>query len=348
MNIHSAETDLVFPFPEAPATGTVTEVAPGILWTRIPLPFRLDHVNVFLIEDGDGWAVVDTGIGDDATREVWYALVNGPLAGKRLTRLIVTHFHPDHIGLAGWLCATFDMKMLTSQTAWLGCLNISLSPGALDAKPYRDFYALHGLSAETVRLVTTQGHGYLRMVTPLPPTFSRLVAGDRLAIGGRVFDVMSGNGHAPEQIMLYSAADRIFLAADQVLAKITPNISVWPVEPDGDPLGLYLRSLDEIARTVPVDALVLPGHQLPFYGLHRRCTELAAHHEQRCDRLIEACRVKPSTVGELVPVLFPRKLDPHQLSFAFSETFAHVNALVRRGRFVWEERRDGVQRVRPV
>lgn len=348
MNIHPAGADLVFPFAEPPATATVTEVAPGIMWTRIPLPFRLDHVNIYLIEDGDGWAVVDTGIGDEATRDVWFALANGPLAGKRLTRLIVTHFHPDHIGLAGWLCSTFGMRMSTSQTAWLGCLNISLSPGALDAKPYRDFYALHGLSPETVALVSTQGHGYLRMVTPLPPTFSRLVAGDRLAIGGRVFDVLSGDGHAPEQLMLYCAADNVFLAADQVLAKITPNVSVWAVDPEGDPLGLYLRSLEDITRRIPADALVLPGHQLPFYGLHRRCAELAAHHETRCAMILGACRAEPATVGELVPVLFPRKLDPHQLSFAFSETFAHVNAMVRRGELAWEEEQGGVLRVRPV
>ncbi len=234
---------LVFPFAEPPAPGQVIEVAPGILWARIPLPFRLNHINVYLIDDGDGWAILDTGIGNDATRAVWDALVNGPLAGRPLTRLIVTHFHPDHIGLAGWLCERFSLPLLTSQTTYLGCLNISLSPGALDAKPYRDFYLRHGLDAATTQRVATQGHGYLKMVSGLPPTFKRLVAGDTLKIGGRSFDVLTGNGHAPEQVMLYCAADNIFLAADQVLAKITPNISVWAVDPDGDPLGLYMRSL---------------------------------------------------------------------------------------------------------
>ena len=201
---------LVFPVAESPAPGEIVEIAPGILWARIPLPFRLNHVNVYLIEDGDGWAVLDTGIDNEATRAIWNALVEGPLAGRPLTRLIVTHYHPDHIGLAGWLCERFGLPLLTSQTTYLGCLNISLSPGALDAKPYRDFYLRHGLDAATTQRVATQGHGYLKMVSGLPPTFQRLVAGDTLEIGQRSFDVLTGNGHAPEQVMLYCAADKHF------------------------------------------------------------------------------------------------------------------------------------------
>jgi glyoxylase-like metal-dependent hydrolase (beta-lactamase superfamily II) len=339
------ESTLVFPVAEPPAPGKVIDIAPGILWARIPLPFRLDHINVYLIEDGDGWAVLDTGIGNDATRAIWEALASGPLAGRRLTRLIVTHFHPDHIGLAGWLCERFELPLLTSQTTYLGCLNVSLSPGALDAKPYRDFYLRHGLDAATTQRVATQGHGYLKMVSGLPPTFQRLVAGDTLEIGGRSFDVLTGNGHAPEQVMLYCAADNVLLAADQVLAKITPNISVWAVDPEGDPLGLYIRSLGEIKAQIPADALVLPGHQLPFYGLHTRSDELIAHHGLRCGTIAEACRLAPRSAAELVPVLFHRNLDPHQMSFAFSEVQAHVNYMLRRGELAWAESTDDVERV---
>jgi glyoxylase-like metal-dependent hydrolase (beta-lactamase superfamily II) len=329
------EGALHFPFTEAPATGDLVEIAPGILWTRIPLPFRLDHVNIYLIEDGDGWAVIDTGISNRATREVWDALVAGPLAGRRLTRLFVTHFHPDHIGLAGWLCERFSLPLLTSETCYLGCLNISLSPGAMEAQHYRDFYLRHGMSAETATLVSTHGHGYLHMVTPLPPTFRRLVAGDEILIGGRRFEVMSGDGHAAEQLMFYLPEEKVFLAADQVLARITPNVSVWAVDPEGDPLGLYLRSLRAITERVPADALVLPGHQLPFYGLHQRCRELALHHEERCALIAAACREGPKSVAELVPVIFHRPLDPHQMSFAFSEVHAHVNYMLGRGELVW-------------
>lgn len=336
---------LKFPFTEPPAAGEVVEVVPGILWTRIPLPFRLNHVNIYLIEDGDGWAVLDAGIGDDVTREAWKALVAGPLAGKRLTRLIVTHFHPDHIGLAGWLCERFDIPLLTSQTAYLGCLNISLSPGALDAKPYHDFYARHGLDPATTARVGSDGHRYLKMVTKLPPTFARVVAGDTLKIGGRDFIVLAGDGHAPEQLMLYCPSQNVFLAADQIIARITPNVSVWAVDPDGNPLGLYLKSLDNIAGQIPDEVLVLPGHQLPFYGLHDRCRQLIGHHHERCTLIEIACRRKAHSVADLVPVLFPRPLDPHQLGFAFSEVHAHVNYMLRLGKLTQRTDSGGTVRV---
>jgi glyoxylase-like metal-dependent hydrolase (beta-lactamase superfamily II) len=336
---------LLYPMQEPPAPGTVVEIAPGILWARIPLPFRLDHINVYLIDDGDGWAILDTGLGNNATRTLWETLAGGPLAGRAFTRLIVTHHHPDHIGLAGWLCDRFGVPLLTSETAYLLCQNVSLSPGALDAKPYHDFYLRHGLEPAATQLVATHGHAYLKMVSGLPPTFERVVAGDTLQIGGRSFEVLTGNGHAPEQVMLYCAADNVFLAADQVLAKITPNVSVWAVNPKGDPLGHYLRSLAEIKQRLPADALVLPGHQLPFYGLHTRADELIAHHEKRCAMIAEACRGAPRSAAELVPVLFTRQRDPHQMSFAFSETLAHVYFMLRRGELEWAEGGDEVERV---
>jgi len=345
MSTKATEDDLVYPFPVPPDPGQLVEVAPGVLWARIPLPFRLNHVNVYLIEDGDGWAVLDTGIDDAATRAVWEALVTGPLSGRRLTRLIVTHFHPDHIGLAGWLAERFELPLLTSQTSYLGCLNISLSPGALDAKPYRDFYLRHGLDPETTARVSTQGHGYLKMVTSLPLTFMRLVAGDTLDIGQRSFSVLTGDGHAPEQVMLYCAAENLFFAADQVLAKISPNVSVWAVEPEGDPLGLYLRSLRALKMELPADALVLPGHQLPFFGLHTRSDQLIAHHQGRCAALAQACRTMPQSAADLVPVIFHRNLDPHQMSFAFSEVLAHVNYMLRQGDLTWAGAINDIERV---
>ena len=189
--------EIRFPIETPPETGTCLEIAPGILWTRVPLPFRLNHVNVFLIEDGDGWAVVDTGISDDPTRELWRALMAGPLAGRRLTRLIVTHHHPDHIGLAGWLCAEYGIPLLTGQTGYLACNNISLSPNSLGATEYRAFYREHGMDDEAAERVATQGNYYLHMVEPLPLTFFRLVAGEKLKIGNRVFELLSGDGHAP-------------------------------------------------------------------------------------------------------------------------------------------------------
>lgn len=329
------EDALTFPFAQPPGRGEILEVAAGIFWARIPLPFELDHVNIYFIEDDGGWAIVDTGIAHAETRAAWEALLSGPLSGWAFTKLIVTHFHPDHIGLAGWLCRRLGVPLLTSQTTYLNCINISLDPGSLETESSHDFYRQHGMTEETASLVSTRGHAYLHMVTPLPPTFRRLVAGDELILGGRRFDVLSGDGHAPEQIMLFSPDDRVLLSADQVMAKITPNISVWAVEPDGDPLGLYLRSLGALMAALPEDALVLPGHRLPFLGLHSRCRELADHHHRRCAAILEACRSASKSVADLVPVLFARALDPQQLSFAFSETHAHVNRMVADRRLNW-------------
>jgi len=332
---HAGDAGLHFPFAEPPAIGTLAEVAPGILWTRVPLPFRLDHVNIFLIEDDGGWAVLDTGIASGQTRAVWDALFSGPLAGSRITRLIVTHFHPDHIGLAGWLCQRFGVELYTSQTTYLGCINLSLRPDAFADRVYQDQYLRNGLSQESAALVATGGHHYLQMVDPLPPTFHRLIEGDTLMIGGRRFEVLASEGHAPEQLMLYCPEARLFFAADEVLAKITPNVSVSAIDPDGDPLGLYFRSLQQIRQRIASDVLVLPGHQLPFDGLHTRCEQLMEHHRERCGLIAEACRGQACTIADLVPVLFRRALDPHQMGFAFSEAHAHVNYMVVRGELAW-------------
>jgi glyoxylase-like metal-dependent hydrolase (beta-lactamase superfamily II) len=324
---------LVYPIPEPPATGEVIEAAPGILWARIPLPFRLNHINVYLIDDGAGWALLDTGIDNDVTRALWHTLAAGPLAGRPLTRLIVTHFHPDHIGLAGWLCERFSLPLLMSQTEYLVSLAIHLDPGALNAEPYRSFYRSHGLDADHTERLLTNGHRYLRMISGLPRTFRRLIAGEFLPIGSRSFEVLTGGGHAPEQVMLYCRAEQLLLCADQVLAKISPNISVQAMDPQGDPLGIYLRSLASLERDIPAGTLVLPGHNLPFVGLDQRIGELREHHEARCRAIEEACRRAPQTAAELVPVIFHRAIDdPHQMGFAFSEVLAHVNYMLRDGR----------------
>jgi len=335
---------LRFPFPQPPAPAEAIEIAPGILWLRFPLPFRLNHINVFLIEDGDGWAAVDTGIANQATRDIWEALAGGLLAGRKLTRLIVTHFHPDHIGLAGWLTERFGIPLLTTQTTYLQCANISLSPGALDAPVYRDFYIRRGLAAEATAAVFTQGHAYLKMVTPLPPIFKRIVRGDRLKIGARTFEVLTADGHAPEHALLYCAQDQLLVAGDQVMERISPNVSVWAVDPHGDPLGLYLRSLQELKARVPDDVLVLASHYRPFLGLHERIGELAAHHEQRCGAIFEAART-PKNAADLLPVLFHKQLDPHEMSFAFSEVLAHMNYMLRQGTLAWAKPAKGIERV---
>ena len=339
-----AGDELDFPHAVPPAPGQTIEIAPGILWVRMALPFLLDHVNLYLIDDGNGWALIDTGLGNKATLAAWEPFLNSVLAERPLTRIIATHFHPDHVGAAGFLLKHFDVPLYMSATEYLSCLNLHLDPGALEAEHYRRFYLEHGLDAETTQRVVTGGHGYLRLLSGLSPTYHRVVAGDVLRIGGREFDALSGGGHSPEQIMLVCRADRIFLSADQVLAKISPNISVQAVDPEGDPLGMYVRSLTALSRDIDRDVLVLPGHNLPFYGLQNRIEGLIAHHESRCDRVLKACATEPRSAAELVPFVFTRQLDPHQMGFAFGEVLAHVNYMLRLGKLKPAASSDGILR----
>ncbi|MCP4317576.1 MAG: MBL fold metallo-hydrolase [Hyphomicrobiales bacterium] len=255
-----------FPFETMPDFGETVEVQDGILWTRIPLPYRLDHVNIFLIRDHDGWAVIDTGIRTDQAIVVWEELLAGLLKGDRVTRVIVTHYHPDHIGLAGWLCDRFDAPLLTSFSSYMGCQVISLGSNEDVTRYNFDFYRSHGMTEEGAGIVAIQGNDYLRRVGELPLSYLRLVLFDVLEIGNRSFRVLTGDGHAPEQVMLYCEQEKLLFAADQVLEKISPNVSVFAGDPNGDPLGHFLRSLRLLGSEVPNDVLVLPGHRRPFYG----------------------------------------------------------------------------------
>lgn len=304
-----------------------------MLWVRLALPYRLNHVNVYLIDDGAGWALIDTGLGDAHTEQIWDRLFAGVI-DRPLTRIIVTHFHPDHVGMAGWIAARFGVPVYMSQTEYLMTVNIHLDPGALEAEHYLNFYLNHGLGLEETRRLVTRGHSYLKTARALPPTFRRMCAGDELALGKRKFQVLTGGGHSPEQVLLYCSDERLLFSADQVLNRISPNVSVSAVDPDGDPLGYYLRSLAAIAAAVPNDVLVLPGHDMPFDNLHGRVAELIAHHELRCNLIVEACRTAPKTAAELVPAIFHRVFGPHEMGFAFSEVLSHINYLLRRKRLL--------------
>ncbi len=335
---------LTFPHAEPPAFGSVFDVALGVKWLRLPLPYRLDHVNIYLIEQDGGWAVLDTGLGTDECRQAWRAVLAGPLAGQRLTSMVVTHFHPDHVGLAGWLAREYGLTLSMPRPEYLYSLALQHAPGDLGADMHRSFYHRHGLSHDITELVLSRGHEYLQRTTGVPTSYHRLRHGDALTIGSRTFDVLTGGGHALEQAMLYQPSDKLFFAADQVIARISPNVSVHAMEPDLDALGIYLNSLRAIREAVAPDVLVLPGHGLPFYGLHTRVAELIEHHGQRCTEIAVACRNHPLTVAEILPHVFNRPLDEHQTSFAFGEVLAHVNHMLGRGDLVPLVKGDGVDR----
>lgn len=339
---------LRFPVAEPPTQGALVDIAPGIQWLRLPLPYRLNHVNLYLIEDDGGWAVLDTGLGTDACRAAWETVLAGPFAGRRLTRMIVTHFHPDHVGLAGWLHARFGLELWMPRPEYLYSLALQYAPGDLGAEMHRPFYRRHGLDASVTEIVLSRGHEYLRRTTGVPTTYHRIRHGDSLRIGGRSFRVLTGGGHALEQAMLVCEADRIFLAADQVIARISPNVSVHAMEPDLDALGIYLRSLADLRGEVADDVFVLPGHGLPFLGLHPRIDELTAHHAERCGVIAVACRDRALTVADIVPHVFPRELDAHQTSFAFGEVLAHVNHMLAGGALRLEPGDDATDRYRTL
>lgn len=337
---------LAFPFAQPPAHGEVTEVASGVLWFRLKLPFALNHVNIYLIEDDGGWMVLDTGLATDDCRAGWDAVMGGPLKGQRLTSMLVTHFHPDHVGLAGWLAARHGLSLSMPQTEYLFHLQARQPGGDMTGEAHRGFYRMHGLGDSETEIVIGRGHGYLRMTEMAPATYRRVRHGDNWRIGGRGFQLLTGGGHAVEQAMLHQPTDRLLFAADQVIAKISPNVSVHPMEPDQDALGTYLQDLKALRGDVGSEVLVLPGHGLPFYGLHARIGELIAHHGQRCALIGDGCREQPLSVAELVPYLFTRALDPHQMGFAFGEVLAHVNYMLGGGTLKLETDAGGVCRYR--
>ena len=341
----SAEA-LRYPWENHPGPDQVVEVMPGVLWVRLKLPFRLNHVNIYLLADGDGWTMVDSGFGNEELIAAWSALFDGPLAHVRITRLIVTHSHPDHVGLAGWVVERFKCPLFMSQVEYLQSVFFQNRGTEERKQAQRLFFRRHGMDESLTDKLLGRGQEYLKRVSVLPPSYRRISHGDEISIGSRRFKVITGGGHALDQVMLYCAADKLFFSADQVLSRISPNVSVWAVEPDQNSLGEYLASLASLTTTLPYDLLVLPGHGVPFYGLKKRIKQLADHHEERCRLIAEACRESSKTSKELVPVVFHRHdLDAHQMGFAAGELIAHVNYMLVEGRLTFEEV-DGVLRFR--
>jgi glyoxylase-like metal-dependent hydrolase (beta-lactamase superfamily II) len=332
---------LSFPHAAPPAAGAVAAVATGVNWLRMPLPFALDHINLWLLEERDGWVIVDSGLNTEETKRLWDEILGQALGGKPVKRLIVTHFHPDHMGLAGWLSEKLKVPLWCTETEWLFARMLCLDDTQEFVANALEFYRRTGADETTRAIFAGRGNPYRQRVSPVPNRFHRLSDGTTIGIGGHDWRVIVGRGHAPEHACLYSPDLDVMIAGDQVLPKISPNVSLWPQEPEGDPLALYLASLEKLKHEVPVSALVLPSHGLPFHGLHTRIDQLARHHDDRLAELEVAC-TEPRTCAEIVPVLFRRKLDAHQLGFAIGETLAHLHYLVNRSRMSRSERADGV------
>ena len=339
----SGRQALEFPHGGPPAPGATIEVAPGVHWLRMPLPFALDHINLWLLADGEGWTIVDTGFGrGDETRNLWLQVFAATLGSRKVRRVIVTHFHPDHIGLAGWLCERFDVPLWCTQAEWLTAHLVIRGWGGGDVERRLDHYRKNGFTDDQLDLFRQRGNPFALNVTPVPPAFHRIMEGDEIEIGGRPWRVIVGFGHAPEHACLHQPELGVLISGDQVLPKITTNVSVWPDQPEGDPLKLYLDSLAKF-RPLPEETFVLPSHGLPFLGLHLRLDQLAEHHEERFQHTIDSC-AEPRSGADIIPILFRRKLDLHQLGFAIGEALAHLNYLVGAGRMERIVGADGIYR----
>jgi glyoxylase-like metal-dependent hydrolase (beta-lactamase superfamily II) len=333
---------LHFPVATPPSPGAALPVAPGVEWLRMPLPFALDHINLWLLEDGAGWTIVDAGYGMTKTTALWERIFAERLGGLPVTRVIVTHHHPDHIGLAGWLCERWQVPLWVTEEEWLFARMLTgNSHDAADLR--RAFGHRAGLDEAASEIFAEHHRGYRRGVPSVPASFERLSDGSAIEIGGREWRVIVGEGHSPELACLYCAETGVLISGDQVLPKISPNVSVHAYEPNGNPLARFLRSLDKIRVAVPPETLVLPSHNLPFFGLHARIDALAAHHRARCDEVVAAC-VRPRSARELLPVLFERPLDRHQMAFALGEALAHLHYLEAQDELSRVSGDDGVTR----
>ncbi|MQX36996.1 MBL fold metallo-hydrolase [Roseospira navarrensis] len=336
---------LRFPHADPPAPGTVVSVAPGVGWLRMPLPFALDHINLWVLEDGDGWTLVDTGIANDHTRDLWRTLMEGPLAGRPVKRLICTHFHPDHMGLSGWLTDWLGVPLWAPLGEWAFGRQLQALSDADFAGISRDLYARAGGGPDLMALVDRRGNPYRKRTVAHPLAFRRIRTGQDVRIGDHDWRVMMGHGHAPEHAGLWCPGLGVLISGDQVLPRISPNVSVWPSEPDEDPLSLFLESLRLWHDVIDdPDVLVLPSHGLPFHGFHARVTELLHHHDARLEETRDLCRAAPLSAMALLPRLFNRTLDDHQMFFALGETLAHLHHLERTGAVVRHRGPDGVER----
>lgn len=311
----------------------------------MPLPFALDHINLWALDDGEGRvALVDTGLGNDTTKDLWEVLLAGPLAGLAVSRLVATHFHPDHMGLAGWLCRRLDVDLTASVREWLFGRMLWLE----ESEEFNDnqvrYYRRMGFDAEQLDGVRSRGNTYRARIDIMPVRVLGIRHGDEMTIGGRVWRMIEGGGHSPEHACLYCEEAGVLISGDQVLPRISPIVGVWPQQPEAEPLGLFLDALARL-RQLPADTLVLPSHGLPFRGLHTRIDQLTAHHVERLEKTLSAC-VEPANAVQVLRALFTRELDAHQLGFATGETLAHLHHLMRKGSVVRELDAAGIWKFR--
>ncbi|MCV2888104.1 MBL fold metallo-hydrolase [Ruegeria aquimaris] len=330
-----------YPWDEPPKHGTAIEIAEGVLWMRLPLPMKLDHVNVYALDDGDGWTVIDTGFSSKKTRAIWQTLIDGPLAGKPVRRVVATHHHPDHMGNVGWFQSELGAELVTTRTAWLFARMLTLDVQETWPEETLDYYRSAGMAPEVLaKRMAERPFNFADMVYPMPLGFTRIKQGDVFRMGGRDWDVHMGNGHAPEHATFWSRDDNLVITGDQILSSISPNIGVYATEPLADPLADWLETCERLAPLARPEHLALGGHKLPFTGLPIRMRQLIDNHHGALTRLLDHLDT-PKAASECFAPLFKRTIGEGEYGLALVEAVAHVNHLYHTGDVIRTRREDG-------
>lgn len=340
-----------YPFAEPPAPGATAEVAPGVHWLRMALPFALDHINLWLLEDGDGVTIVDTGLGNAPTRALWDRIFAQSVGAKprmdNVGRVLVTHYHPDHAGNAAWLCERTGAQLWMTRGEYLTVHAAMHGAAGYSAESQKRLFLANGLGEAQASELLSRGGLYRKLVPEFPFSHRRLFEGERIAVGGREWRVMVGYGHAPEHASLFCPSLNALIAGDMLLPRISTNVAVRPVDPWSNPLHAFLESVRRYLA-LPRDVLVLPSHGMPFRGAHERVAQLEAHHAERLAELRAACAQAPRAAADVLEVLFKRKLDTGQIFFALGEAIAHLHYLHYDGQLSRTVGGDGVARFAPV
>lgn len=334
---------LIYPWgrQDAPEATRPVEVADGVWWARFPMPMSLDHINIWLLEDEGGWTVIDTCLAMPEAKDIWETLFKDFMAGKPVHRVICTHMHPDHTGLAGWLCDRFDCDLWMTREEYLMCQLMASYTGQDAPKPAIKFYQGAGYNEQQLSEYKQRFGTFGSMISPIPHRFRRIVDRETLTIGDRYWQVIVGSGHSPEHACLYCPALKVLIAGDQVLPRITPNVSVFPTEPEGNPLAEWMDSNARLLKILPDDLLVLPAHQSPFRGLHVRVNQIIDGHRMEL-QAVHDYLTEPRRVIDCFPSLFRREISNKLLGLATGETLANLNLLLHRGNIRRTEDENGV------